>query len=53
MKLKISEGDVCINMHMHPPSSMCRPNMVSLGCMVIEKLTQLQKPGMNLAVSRP
>jgi hypothetical protein len=54
-KLKFGQGD--ININMHPLSSMCQPNMVtmkmrsrsfglsmvSLGCMVMEKLTKSQK----------
>jgi hypothetical protein len=30
---------ICKNLHMFPPSIMCGPNMVNLGCMVMEKLT--------------
>jgi hypothetical protein len=36
---------------MHPPRSMCGPNVVSLGCMGIEKLTYLRKFSVILSKS--
>jgi len=38
-------------MHMYPPRSVCEPNMVSLLCMVIEKLTLSQEFDINLTKS--
>jgi len=35
-------------MHMYHPSVKCGQNMVSLGCMVVEKLTSLHKLNINL-----
>ena len=38
-------------MHTYPPRSVCEPNMVSLLCMVIEKLTLSQEFDINLTKS--
>jgi len=42
MKMRSRSGDTCM-VDMYPPWSMCGPSMVSLGCMVIEKLIYSQK----------
>ena len=42
MKMRSRSGDTCMVV-MYPPLSMCGPSMVSLGCMVMEKLIYSQK----------
>jgi len=51
IKLKLSYGDKCINMFMYPPSAMCAPNMVKLGCMAMGKLTYSRKLDRNVTKS--
>jgi hypothetical protein len=44
MKLKLGYGELCINMHMYPPSSIYGPNKVNLGSMGNQETDGIMKP---------
>jgi len=47
--MRSRSGDTCLG-DMHTPWSMCRPRIVNLGCMVIEKLIKSPKLDIGKAI---